>query len=291
MTVDLHVLLSRLGWVPGHTGEMSSGGARESFSGRVELIDTAPREVGAAPLEVTAWVDGVQAYRPVTWRSGRPVVVAWVAAGGLSPDDGTLVGPVSEKLWVLCGRPDHDEILGLVDDLGLAVEPVGADEPPEVEALIPARVSDARDGAERDTIQRIARTGGIVAVDGSIRTRGTNPRLVGVVKTHRTRYLADERVLWDLPAGWMSPRFRVHDTDGSVRCAAYVRVVGNRRRPWWWGLVRVEARDPGLLEPLAALCGTLAQGPGSEDPRWDRHLAPVAAVERVLRARRPPALF
>lgn len=60
-------------------------------------------------------------------------------------------------------------------------------------------------------------------------------------------------------------------------------------RHWSFGLVRVETHHAYLLEPVAAACVADRQR-GGDDPRGDRHLSGVRAVELLLTARQP-AIF
>jgi hypothetical protein len=114
--------------------------------------------------------------------------------------------------------------------------------------------------------------------------------VVGVVKSVDTQYY-DEADLPDLPQGWRSAVLRLHADrrGGRDRWTTYVRLQDvSRHDPWQLGLIRVEAFAPELLDPAAAWCLRVRQRPPSPDPRWDRHLGPVAATERALRARSCP---
>jgi hypothetical protein len=127
-------------------------------------------------------------------------------------------------------------------------------------------------------------------VDGSLVARPIRDRVVGVVKTTNRRYLPDESVLWGLPAGWRSPRFKIPEGSqnvGAPRYSCYLRLHDASRQAWNFGLIRLETFDLDLLEPLCALALEERQPAGSLDRRYDRHLAGVRAVEDLLRARRP----
>ena len=93
---------------------------------------------------------------------------------------------------------------------------------------------------------------------------------------------------YDLDVGHMVGPFELSQA-GTTRWAAYVRLASNRSDsgPPARGLVRIEAFDRELIEPLAATCMDLRQQPGSMAPRADRHLAPIAACERELRRSLP----
>ncbi len=87
-----------------------------------------------------------------------------------------------------------------------------------------------------------------------------------------------------------SPRFLMPAGSQGVtvpRYSCYVRLHDASRMAWNFGLVRLEAFKPELLDPLCALALLERQPAGSHDRRFDRHLSGVRAVEDLLRARRP----
>jgi hypothetical protein len=159
-----------------------------------------------------------------------------------------------------------------------------------METEVQRRIGSSRDDVERTVVNDLIRRdgAGVVVVDGSVMTRARSNRIVGVVKTLRSRYLTDESVVWGLPRGWRSPRFAIGDDD-RIRYSCYVQLVDKHDGAWNLGLIRLEAFDVELLEPLAALCLGEAQTASGGDPRWDRHLGSMRAVEEFLRARRPAA--
>lgn len=253
----------------------------------VELLDDRPAPVRTDPLEVAAFVDGIQASLIVTHRAHRPVYLFYVAAGALGP--GARPVGLDERLSIVCAHADRD----WVDALGstIPVVELAAEEPPDIERAAYALLDSTRDGLERQLVSRLLHDdAGTLVVDGSLIGRPPDRRLVGVVKSTKRQYLADEGVLFGLPEGWRSPRFRIpaSGAQNSDRFSCYLRLHDASHDRWNYALIRLEAFDAALLDALAARCLLERQGAGSGDPRWERHLASVHATEEFLRARRPP---
>lgn len=252
-----------------------------------ELLDSGARRVDTRDVaDVACFIDGVQDLLTLTWRESRPIALLHVAAGAVDVDGRPL--SLVEDLRLIAAEADRDFIDGLdLDDIP-PVTWLAAIEPPDLERLVAGQQSAVRESLERRLAVHMldVTDTGMVLVDGHTAGRPSDMRLGGVVKTTRTRYLADESVLWTLPVGWRSPRFKL---TGPERYSCYVRLAA-AAKGWSGGLIRVEAHDPDLLDPIAAHCLQQRQPAATGDARWDVHLAPVAACERMLRARKP-ALF
>jgi hypothetical protein len=271
------------------TGALKAAPAeRPEVENPVELLDTNASQVIADPLPVSGFVDGVQSAAAVTWREHRPVYLTYVAAAAVGAK-GVPLG-IEERLEVLCAEPDTGWVLEAAHTIPVRV----------LEGATPAEVEGAafnRLGARREELERLLITEltssascGSLILDGQLVARPHDPRLFGVVKTTRKRYLQDESVLWNLPEGWRSPRFSIAAGTGGPspqRYSCYLRLFDARSRGWDFGLLRLESYDPDLLDALAARCLVERQGSGARDARWDRHLGGVRQVENFLRARRP----
>jgi hypothetical protein len=253
----------------------------------VELLDPDPVLVTAAPLEVDGFVDGIQSAVCVSYRSHRPVYLTYVAAGAASVD-GRLVA-LREKLNVVVSHLEHDWLRDL--DVAIPSVELPQDRPDELAGAALANLAGDRETLERVVVdEMLARPGRSIVVDGGLVGRPIRDRVVGVVKTVQRRYLPDESVLFGLPVGWRSPRFLIPAGSQGVsvpRYSCYVRLHDASRMAWNFGLVRLEAFKPELLDPLCALALVERQPAGSHDRRFDRHLSGVRAVEDLLRARRP----
>lgn len=253
--------------------------------------DPAQSRVTAEPLAVSAFVDGVQSSLVVTHRDHRPVYLTYQAAGAVG-EAAQLIG-LKERLTIVCSTADRDWVDSVnQDDSPLPVSEVVDVTPPDVERAAYAQLGDWRERLERSLVEELVDAGrGPLVVDGSLLARPQNPQLFGVVKNVvRTRYLPDEAVLYGLPAGWRSARFRIPSgADGcpSDRYSCYLRLHDASRYAWSHGLIRLESFDPAHLDALAARAMVERQSASSGDGRWDRHLHSVAVTEKVLRARRP----
>jgi hypothetical protein len=243
--------------------------------------------VTASPLPVVGFVDGIQAAICVTYRSHRPVYLTYVAAGAAG-SEGRLLA-LRERMNVTASHLEREWLSDL--DVLIPTVELAEERPDELAAAARQNLAGDRETLERVVIDEMLSTPGpALVVDGNLVGRPTQDRVVGVVKTTQRRYLADESVLWGLPAGWRSPRFMIPAGSQGVRVprySCYVRLHDASRLAWNFGLIRLEAFKPELLDPLAALSLAERQPAGSRDSRFDRHLAGVRAVEDLLRARRP----
>jgi hypothetical protein len=284
---DLRQLLSLLG-TPAYMASREPP-ERKDTEVEVEVLEDSPLKVTGSPLAVDAFVDGIQSSMVLTWRDSRPVYLAYIAAGAAGPGP-DLVG-LAERLLLIASVEEQDYL----DEINPADQPIPqvllpATIPPEVERTAGAEVGRVRDLLERTLVERLLAAGArYLVLDGDLMSRTPDVRLVGVVKTSRTRYLPDESVLWTLPAGWRSPIFRIppHGPSRTDRFSCYLRLNSAANSPWDFGLVRLEAFDRDLLMPLAARVLLERQPEGVSDSRWDRHITSVAVCEQLLRDRRP----
>lgn len=285
---DLKTFLRSAGSRP--RGAFAAPEDRKDSDVAVEVILPGAAQVTAEPAPVFAYIDGVQNQMLVTYRHHRPIVLAYVAAGAAGAG-ASLLG-VRETLAIVCAEADLDWVAEVNPaDKPIPVQVVTGATPPEVERSAMGRVQLLRADAEKQLTADLLDHGNrsdLIVVDGSLLGRVADPRLVGVVKTTRTKYLTDETSLYGLPAGWRSAVFRI-DAVGQTppRYSTYVRLHPAVDGSWSFGLIRLESFDPDLLEPMAARAYAERQGPHSGDGRWDRHLVSVATCEKLLRARRP----
>jgi hypothetical protein len=260
---------------------------RADCQGVVEMLDKESSKVTSEPLKVEAFIDGIQSALCITYREHRPVYLTYTAAGAVGAHSKLL--EMNEKLCVVYSRADSEWISSLNTSIpGIELLQERPDE------LTNAAISQL--GAQRDTLERALVSSLVdsghtsLLIDGSLLGKTYRPELVGVVKSHATKYLLDESALWSLPAGWRSARFKLPiGMQGSTtdRYSCYLRMHSAQFQAWNFGLIRLESFDPDLLDPLAALALNEKQASASRDKRYDRHLAGVRAVEDVLRARRP----
>lgn len=287
---DLKAFFRAVGRFGGQAALSTAPEARYVHDTDVDLLDTEPCRITADPLALAAVVDGVQASLVVTYRSHRPVLLSYTGAAAVDPSVRPL--HIDEHLEIVHCPAEGPWVFSLGSTI--PTHEVATDDPLEAETQARDRLGGLRAAAEQRVVEaaRAGDAGGTVLVDGGLRGYGASRHLVGVVKSHRTRYLPDESVLWGLPGGWRSPRFRIagrevgQATPAADRYSCYVRLFDASEQPWNFGLVRLETFDPERLDPLAAAALRQRQPAGS-DARWDVHLKAVRGVEDMLRARRP----
>jgi hypothetical protein len=282
---DLRSLFKAVGRVGGRGGE-NAAVERVDSQEEVVLLENSPLEVTAEPGKVCGFVDGIQSMLHLTHIKRRPVTMYYVAAGALG--EGAVPRALVERLHLQCAKDDVEWVESLGSNI--PIEVLAASTPPELELEAQKAVGVARDRAERQVVDELiaSQETGFIAVDGSLLTRPRSNRLVGIVKTTKSRYLSDETVVWELRQGWRSPRFTI-GTGEKLRYSCYVQLVEKGEGAWNLGLIRLESFALENLEPMAARCLQETQTKSSNDPRWDRHLGSVRAVEEFLRARRPVA--
>jgi hypothetical protein len=249
-----------------------------------------PVPAPAVPLpEVVHFVDGVRRVDAHMWIDGGDGAVAGVAAS-------YAAGVVSCRAGE--ARADRVDVRrGLftpapgVADLRLAqvtyeVQKTDADDDLRLSNALQNAMADA----EAECALR-ARTGpaDLLVLDGPLGRRGQLARVLGMVKTHRSRYLdpALHAMISELEPGERTPVFRL-GADWT-RCSWYLRLPCRPGAPWA-GVVRVECPDLDLDDvlELAALSQAVLPRYASvehKDPRAPQNLYPIGGLERLLRRR------
>ena len=243
-----------------------------------------------------AFLDGIQRYEVMAYAGASPVVVAEIAAAVLERRDRQLhVARVARQRLVIA-RP------GVLDELTEEIEGHDAielsdDGPahPVHDFLLARREVDTARGRREGEVGHGNRAGSDawLIIDGSLAESpqwARDPRMLGIAKSHSTLPFADAdlEAYLRLPAGQRSPVF-----EPATREVAPVYSWALRLWPWegkdlLHGLIRVEAQ---------ASLDTLAQADqisrwllaerapvSTPDPRWDRLLYGIRAVEEYLRA-------
>lgn len=286
---DLRGLIRAIGKFSGSKAATSLE-PRSTSDVPVELIEKASRSITGEPLPVTGFVDGIQSSLVLTHRDHRPVHLNYTAAASI--DRAARPVAIREQLELVVGARDQEWASSLRTTVPIVVLPEV--DPAETERLAVASLAGNREQLERKLVdQLLGEQGGCLVLDGSLVARPADVRLTGVVKTTQRRYLDDESVLWNLPAGWRSPIFRIPAGSQAYpadRYSCYVRLYDASNAAWNHALIRLETLDKELIDPLAALCMQVRQHTRSTDPRGDRHLQPIHLCEELLRARRP-AIF
>lgn len=300
-----HALRRRLtlvGGRPSHASLDALAGRRDEASyasARVletpfRAIDPGPAVMWPGPL---AFLDGVQRSELIGHVGTMPLLAARVAAGVRLRSDRRSQGMVAHEGVVVIARPAALDAFGALPNGARAV-PIDHDDPPHpIGDLERARalVDRSRVALELAVARefRSAYPDTWLIVDGTITSStewSTDPRMVGVIKSHSTLWFADEELetYLTLPAGYRTSVF-VPET----RHVTPVHSWALRLWPWqghdlMHGLVRVEtAAHDGSLDTADQLARWLLaeRAPLADDPRRDRLLYGVHDVERWLRAR------
>lgn len=254
-----------------------------------ELMESAPVEIEPRLVDNSVFIDGIQAAKILTYMEHRPVILSFTSAGGISQ----ALHPVDlvETLEIVCSELDAGRIASY--DCPVAVNAIadrGA--PGETDLAVRGTVNDTRDKQEFLLAARLLKADpdGLVISDGHLAHRPEDRRMLGIVKTVNTQMLADETGLWALREGWRSPAFKVPARFGggnADRYSSYVRLRSSAGRQWSHGLIRVETFDPDMLDVAAGIALGNRQHVNTDDPRGDRHVVPVARVEKWLKSRIP----
>jgi hypothetical protein len=247
-----------------------------------------PPRPGPVP-EAVHFVDGVRRVDAHVWIQAPGGAVAGLAAS-------YAAGVVSCRTGAACVDRVHVR-RGLftpapaVPDLRLAQVTYEAQ---DAEADDDLRLSNALQNAMAATEQEVALralTGpdDLMVLDGPLGKRGQLARVLGMVKTHRSRYLpADLHALVaELGPAERTPVFRL-GSDWS-RYSWYLRLPCRPGAPWS-GVVRVECPDLDLddavaLAGLSQLVLPRYASVEHKDPRAPQNLYPIGGLERLLRRR------
>jgi hypothetical protein len=260
------------------------------------------RPVGAAEAAFGGFLDGVQESRVATWLpGGAPLVIARVGAVILERTARQLAlwpGGVRTRTLVVAPRVLIDAALweALAAELPLMDSGVEDDvrHPESLLAKAVHVVEQTRAAEERLLAERWASDGvAPLCVDGSIATLGEAahaPRVVGLVKSHRTLVCAPQDVasLLSLPE---AHRTRVVELTGSHHRSRvwtwYIRLRAPRAADPLFGLVRVEIADHGHATARADAVSrwVLAERTplALPDARWDVMPYGIARCESYLK--------
>lgn len=284
-------------WIPA----ASEGRAEEATIRPARLLEDL--RIGGHPVGApepwpgtVAFLDGTQRYEVMAYAGASPVVVAEIAAAVLERRDRQMhVAEVARRRLVIA-RP---EVLG---DLEEAIEGHGAIEIPEDDPPHPVKdfqlarreVDAARGRLEVEIGHRYrSASNAWMIVDGALSESpqwARDEKMLGVAKSHATLPFGggDLEHYLRLPAGMRSPVFQPAGNEVAP-------VFSWALRLWPWqglnllhGLIRVEAAP--TLETLARADQLsrwlLAERApvSTPDPRWDRLLYGIRAVEEYLRA-------
>lgn len=261
-----------------------------------------PPDPAVEPPSALLFVDGVRRVDAQVWVGGTagtdgaaaPGLCASYAAGVVCccADGAHLTRDVVVRRGMFTTAPDA---VDLVTGAGTYRATSTADRP----AVAPMQLLSLalqRDLAEAELVVAAAARAGrpaeddLVVVDGPVRGHQELPRVIGVVKTHRSDYLAAERaaVVPRLAAGERTPVFRI--VGSWERYTWYLRLPCPPGAPWA-GVVRVECAG-SLTRDAAVRTAAVTQrvlprfaSVAYKDSRAPQNLYPIGGLERELRRR------
>jgi hypothetical protein len=305
------VPLARLRRSLAERGFAHASGVPEASGGRVEeatiqvarLLEgerLAWHDVGAAEAwtEPVAFLDGVQRSELAGYSGAAPLVVAEVAAAVRERRERRLRTVALERRRLAVARR---EVLDAAGDLLEGLEAVAIEEEGPVHPIQELRRAGAAIDRARANLELVVgdryRTagGGWLVVDGSLAQSpawADDPRMVGVSKSHATLPFEGaelERYL-RLPAGHRSSIFQPASRSFAPVAAWALRLWPWEGRDVFHGLVRIEVAPsvatPAHADELSRRLLAERAPMSSPDPRWDRLLYGVHAVEQYLKASR-----
>ncbi|MEJ5298362.1 MAG: hypothetical protein WHZ52_10040 [Armatimonadota bacterium] len=260
----------------------------------------------------THFLDGIQRSRVALIWHGVPVIWGYAAAcvrergadrlmrlaPGMCESREALIFPFA------FAPPEELQRWGLacVDSSPMARVPEDADNPAYIRQYSLEMLGDLRRRLERTLLKRWLESSGEgqwLLVDGELpdsEQEGGLRRVVGLIKSHQTRYFAGEeqRMLLELPEGQRTTVFQPHRHGYRPVYSWYLRLRDSSGQDQAFGLVRVEARaDEETLRMAGEISGWLLaeRTPLSlPDARWDRMIYPVRDCEQYLRSIAPTAV-
>ncbi len=288
--------LTPVSWVP----EASGGRAEEATVRPARVIEGdhlawIAVETAEPFAESVAFLDGVQRSEIVAYAGAAPIVAAQIGAAVRERRGRELATAIVERRTLAIGRPAALDRAGEAI-AGLELVPLPDDEPvhPVRDLLNASRALDRARGAlevQVGTAYR-ARSDGWLIVDGSLAESpgwAADARMIGVAKSHATLPFdgADLEHYLRLPGGHRSSIFAP-----ATRSLAPVHAWALRLWPWegqdlFHGLVRIEVAPvngtPDRASTISRWLLTERAPVSTPDPRWDRLLYGIFAVEQYLK--------
>ncbi|MEO8138857.1 MAG: hypothetical protein ABI742_04370 [Gemmatimonadota bacterium] len=284
-------------WIPA----ASEGRAEQATIRLAHLLEDLPisgRYVGAPEAwpDAVAFLDGTQRYEVMAYAGASPVVVAEIAAAVLERRDRHLHVAGKLRRRMVVARPEVLEQLGdaVADHFAVALPEDGPVHPVLDFQLARREVDSARGRLEVEAgnLFRMASDAWLI-IDGSLAESpqwASDGRMIGICKSHATLPFSGTELeeYLRLPAGSRTPVFQPAGNEVAPVYSWALRLWPWEGKDLLHGLIRVEA---------AATLDTLAEADqlsrwllaerapvSTPDPRWDRLLYGIRAVEEYLRA-------
>jgi hypothetical protein len=285
------------------TPEASEGRALEAVTRHSRLVEgtvLASHLVGEAEAwpDPVAFLDGTQHYEIIAYDGASSIFAAEIGAAVRERRNRRLTRAVGLRRRLVVGRRAALDSLGALSG-GFEAVAIPEDDPPHPvrDQLLARRVVDDERGRLEIEAGGEYRKGsdGWLIVDGSLAQSplwAADPRMVGVVKSHSALPFDGE----DLVRYLRLPCFHRSSVFASEqRMVAPVYSWALRLWPWegkdlLHGLVRIEAAPTaatiGLADQLSRWLLAERAPVSAPDPRWDRMLYGIRAVEVGLKGER-----
>ena len=258
-----------------------------------------PRSDVTAPATVL-FVDGVRRVDAHVWiegdgpshehRGGATAgICASYAAGVVTCSrSGAQVGTVEVRRGLFTPSPSAADLL--LPRAAYPVHPAEADDTERLSLALQRRLGEAEVACALAARGGVADADDLLVVDGPLRGRAHLPRVLGMIKSHRSTYLPPELngLVVVLAPGERTPAFRMGTS--WRRHSWYLRLPGRPGAPWA-GVVRVEC-SADLAGPAVVALADLSQvvlpryaSVEYKDQRAPQNLYPIGGLERLLRRR------
>jgi len=284
-------------WIPA----ASEGRTPEALIRPARVIERGPfvpRPVGVPDPwpGMVAFLDGTQRYEVMSFASNTPVVVAEVAAAIMERRERRLELALEGRRRLVIARPsvlhslgdllDRHETVALAEDLPSH---------PVQEFWVARRLVDqARGRLEVELGHRYReRSAAWLIVDGSLTDSplwASDPRMLSVARSHSTLPFEGQDLdkYLHLPAGHRSPIFASPDDEIAPVFSWGLRLWPSEGCDTMHGLIRVEAAPTdqtiNTVDQLSRWLLAERAPLSTPDPRWDRMLYGIRAVEEYLRS-------
>ena len=279
----------------------------EAVTGEAEVVES-PFEIraldGPVPSGFTHFLDGIERSCIVGYVGLVPIVYGYVAAVVRERTDGALTTFTVREEEGFYFPFEHLPPRRL-SDAGLP-ERALFDSAVAASERHPVRLADRGRAAVKRRRERLEAEGalawakagapGWLWIDGSAHVAPdvlATGRAVGVIKSHRTQFLALEemRRVLSMTSGRRSSAFRPKRPDVGAVYTWYLRLRSRAERDLYFGLVRVEsaAREETLAsaDEISAWLWSEIAPLSLPDSRWDTLLYPIRDCEQYLRSRMP----
>lgn len=258
----------------------------------------------------THFLDGIQCSRQVCFWEGIPVILGYAAAcvrqrspeghmgcaDGLVRQETALIFPfdlIAPQTFAAAG------LRCIPAEYAKDVRDEDRSHPAIVREQEFRTLDRLREGLELELTRAWCGSAGPdhwLLVDGSL-TRfargGGHDRVVGVIKSHQTRYFAGEqqRLILTLPPEHRTSVFQPHTKGYQPVYSWYLRLRDPSAQDLSFGLIRVEASES---QSSLAAAGDISSWLLAErsplslpDPRWDRMIYPIRDCEQYLKSIAP----